>query len=105
MAVALSSETGWVSLGFPSSAGQMIGATAVIATSSAPNGVGIYDLNSKDLSGVQLSSSSSSGRRLANTATLTPAQISKVRLHALIRQLLYCSFCGCSCTGRQTSHL
>lgn len=78
MAVALASDSGWVGIGFPTSPGQMIGATAVIATSSAPNGVGVYSLTSYSQSGVTLVSGGS-GRRLSNAATVEPAQISQVR--------------------------
>ena len=67
MGVSMPSSTGWVGLGFPTSPGQMVGATAVIATTSASNGVGIYDLNSQDVSGVNEVSGSSG----SNSPTIT----------------------------------
>ena len=46
------SESGWVALGFHNGDAVMVGSSAIIATESAENGVGVFDLNAQAASGV-----------------------------------------------------
>jgi hypothetical protein len=45
---------GWVAVAWTQFPGNMIGSNAVIVTSSAPNGMGVYKLKAKEVSGVVL---------------------------------------------------
>ena len=86
MGVSMPTTTGWVGIGFPTSPGQMVGSTAVIATTSATNGIGIYDLASTDISGVTQSSGA-----LSHLTANGPPELSKVRPTSTFWHLLQAS--------------
>ena len=53
LAVSIPSSTGWVALAFPAEPSTMPGSTAVIATSSSDNGIGVYRPGSRSLFDVE----------------------------------------------------
>jgi hypothetical protein len=70
LGIEATSETGYVALGFPTSPGQMIGATAVIATDK----VDVYKLTGKSVAEVKVVTGavgSQTGRRLSQGTFIT----------------------------------
>ena len=71
--------SGWVSLGFPATPGQMVGAVAVVATSdAAAGGAGIYELRGKDSSAVVEAGGGGGRRRLSQSYGAVASSISQV---------------------------
>eukprot|EP00892_Ulva_mutabilis_P012398 jgi/Ulvmu1/9530/UM053_0019.1 len=72
---------GWVAVGWPTTPGMMLGATAVIATTDAAAGdLGVFTLESKSVDGiVEMEGAVAASRRLAEAApvTLTAASVEK----------------------------
>ena len=87
------SETGWVALGFHNGDGQMVGSSAVIATETAENGIGVFDLNAKAASGVNEANGATTlaaRRRGLLQSTNIPITITDVRPALLPVMLCVC---------------
>ena len=81
------SETGWVALGFhPPGAPQMVGSSAIIATDTAPDGVGVFDLNAQSAAGIVEAAGATTlaarRRSLLQASSNVPITITDVRPEA-----------------------
>ena len=58
--------TGWVGLAWTKFPGNMVGSDAIIITDSAPGGMGVFKLQQKAISGVNLQSATMPGFMVSN---------------------------------------
>ena len=79
--------TGWVGIAWTEIPGNMIGSDAIVVTDSAPNGMGVYKLNAKNVNGVVLQSGDEPDFKISNVRFCTaPANKS-------------CCLCPCAATS------
>lgn len=66
--------TGWVGLAWTKFPGNMVGSDAIIITDSAPEGMGVFKLQQKSVSGVNLQSAMMPGFQISNVRSFDASE-------------------------------